>query len=69
MLSLKLPAELENRLNNLAAQTHRPKSFYVREAITEYLGEHEEAWLALKRLNDKNAKYYTSKEAEKLLDL
>lgn len=69
MLSLKLPEELEERLNNLAAKTHRPKSFYLREALKEYLDEHEEAWLALERLSDKNAKYYSSEEAKEALGL
>lgn len=47
MLSLKLPKDLENRLNNLAAVTHRPKSFYMREALQEYLEEHEDTFIAL----------------------
>ena len=41
MLSLKLPKDLENRLNRLATITHRPKSFYMREALEPYLNEHE----------------------------
>lgn len=41
MISLKLPKDLENRLNNLAAVTHRPKSYYMREALEQYLKEHE----------------------------
>ena len=35
MLSLKLPTELETKLNTLAAVTHRSKSFYVRKALEE----------------------------------
>jgi len=34
-----------------------------------YLDEFEDAYLALERLNEKNAKYYTTQEAEKLLGL
>jgi len=41
MLSLKLPTELETKLNTLAAVTHRSKSFYVRKALEEYLATHE----------------------------
>ena len=69
MLSVKLPEIIEKRLNRLAEKTHRPKSFYVREAIEEYLEEHEDAWLALERLSDKNAKYHTTEEMEKKLGL
>lgn len=69
MLSVKLPETIEKRLDLLAVKTHRPKSFYVREAIEEYLEEHEDAWLALERLSDRNAKYYTTEEMEKKLGL
>jgi RHH-type transcriptional regulator, rel operon repressor / antitoxin RelB len=69
MLTLKLPADLENRLNQLAEKTKRPKSFYMREALVEYLEEYEDAFLALDRLNQKNAKYLSTKELEKRLGL
>ena len=49
-LSVKLPHDLENRLDHLAAVTHRPKSFHIREAINEYLEEHEDTFIALSRL-------------------
>ena len=69
MLTLKLPAELESRLNRLAEKTRRPKSYYMREALIEYLEEYEDAYLSLERLNDKNAKYLNTKELEKRLGL
>lgn len=49
-VSVKLPHELESRLEYLAAVTHRPKSYYIREAINEYLEEHEDTFIALSRL-------------------
>jgi RHH-type transcriptional regulator, rel operon repressor / antitoxin RelB len=69
MLTLKLPADLEDRLNKLAGKTKRPKSFYMREALTEYLEEYEDAFLALDRLNKKNAKYLSTRELEDRLGL
>ena len=69
MLSLKLPKDLETRLNTLAAKTRRPKSFYMREALEQYLDEHEEGYLALERLNDRNAEYLSHDEARKYLEL
>jgi len=69
MLTLKLSAELEGRLNRLAEKTKRPKSYYMREALIEYLEEYEDAYLALERLNDKNAQYLSTKELEKRLGL
>ncbi len=67
MLTLKLPADLEDRLNQLAEKTKRPKSFYMREALIEYLEEYEDAFLALDRLNMKNAQYLSTKELGKRL--
>lgn len=69
MLTLKLPVDLESRLNRLSEKTRRPKSYYMREALSEYLEEYEDAYLALERLSDKNAKYLSSKELVKRLGL
>lgn len=69
MLTLKLPADLEGRLNQLSEKTKRPKSFYMREALIEYLEEYEDAFLAMDRLNKKNAKFLSTKELEKSLGL
>jgi len=41
-----LPKEIEERLERLAKQTGRTKTYYVREAITEHLQEMEEIYLA-----------------------
>lgn len=46
MTGLRLPEVIENRLNYLAHETKRSKSFYIREAIQEYLEEHEDYLLA-----------------------
>ena len=46
MFTIRLPAEMEQRLNVLAAATHRPKSFYVREALERSLEDIEDAYLA-----------------------
>ena len=37
MLALRLPTEIEERLDALAKATGRTKSFYAREAILEHL--------------------------------
>lgn len=46
MLALRLPPEIEERLDALAKATGRSKSFYVREAILEHLEDMEDAYLA-----------------------
>lgn len=58
MTGLRLPEGLEHRLNFLAHETKRSKSFYIREALEEYLEEHEDALLAAASYEDyvKNGK-------------
>ena len=46
MLTIRLPAEMEQRLTVLAKATQRPKSFYVREALERSLEDIEDAYLA-----------------------
>lgn len=46
MLSLRLPAVVEARLEDLARRTGRSKSYYAREAILEHLEELEDLYLA-----------------------
>ena len=50
--SIRLPHEIEERLEHLAIQTGRSKSFYVKEAILDHLDDIEDVYLAEKRLED-----------------
>lgn len=50
--SIRLPQEVENRLENLSVQTGRSKSFYVKEAILKHIDDLEDVYLAEKRLED-----------------
>jgi len=50
MLAIRLPAEIENRLDALAKATGRTKTFYAREAILEYLDDLEDLYLAEREL-------------------
>ncbi len=51
MLALRLPEDIETRLDKLAKATGRTKSFYAREAILEHLADLEDLYLAEKRLS------------------
>lgn len=53
--SIRLPHEIEDHLEVLSARTGRSKSFYVKEAILEHLGDIEDIYLAEKRLEDIHA--------------
>ena len=55
MLAGRLPPDIEQRLEALASATGRTKTFYVREAICEHLGELEDLYLAEQRLIDARA--------------
>ena len=52
MLALRLPPDIEKRLDDLARRTGRTKSFYAREAILEHLADLEDAYLAESRMRD-----------------
>ena len=50
MLAIRLPANIEKRLDRLAKRTGRTKTFYAREAILQHLEELEDIYLAEKRM-------------------
>ncbi|GAA6172659.1 DUF6290 family protein [Colwellia sp. KU-HH00111] len=50
MLSLRLPSDVESRLNQLAETTGRTKTFYAKEAILRYLDDMEDTYIAINRL-------------------
>ena len=52
MLSVRLEAEIEDRLGKLSARTGRTKSYYVREAIERFLEDMEDRYIAIERLEN-----------------
>lgn len=46
MLAIRLPEEIEERLEKLAKRTGRSKTFYVREAILAHLEDLEDLYMA-----------------------
>jgi RHH-type transcriptional regulator, rel operon repressor / antitoxin RelB len=52
MLAIRLPKDIEDRLDALAKQTGRTKSFYARQAILEKLEDLEDLAVAERRLKD-----------------
>jgi RHH-type rel operon transcriptional repressor/antitoxin RelB len=55
VLAIRLPEEIEKRLDALAKATGRTKTFYAREAILEHLEDLEDIYLAEQRLADIHA--------------
>lgn len=68
MLAVRLPAELEKRLDKLAKKTGRTKTFYVREAIADHIDEMEDVYLSLNRL-EKPGKIWSLEDMEKGRDM
>ncbi|RCL02117.1 MAG: antitoxin RelB [Candidatus Tokpelaia sp. JSC188] len=52
MLAVRLPSEIESRLEELARATGRTKTFYVREAILEHLDNLEDVYLAEREMEE-----------------
>ena len=52
MLALRLPKDLEDRLEAMAKKTGRTKSYYARLAIIEKLEDLEDIFLAEERLKN-----------------
>jgi RHH-type rel operon transcriptional repressor/antitoxin RelB len=69
MLSIRLSEGINRRLSVLSEKTKRTKTSFIREMLENSLEDYEEAYTALDRLNEKNAKYLTSEELEKELGL
>jgi RHH-type transcriptional regulator, rel operon repressor / antitoxin RelB len=63
MLALRLPNDIETRLDMLAKATGRTKTYYAREAILTHLEDLEDTYLALQRL-EKNNRQWTMEEVE-----
>ncbi len=55
ILNMRLAEEDAARLDNLAKKTNRPKSFYVRKLIHDYLDEIEDIYLSEKALEELRA--------------
>jgi RHH-type rel operon transcriptional repressor/antitoxin RelB len=50
MLAIRLPADIEKRLDRLAKRSGRTKTYYAREAILAHLDDLEDLQVAEERL-------------------
>jgi len=69
IVTVRLPGELEKRLEKIAKNTRRPKSFYIKEALERYLVDMEDFYIALDRLSKPGARYYSTEEVKRELEL
>lgn len=68
MVSIRLPEEMETKLEKLAAATERSKSFYIKEALRLYLEEVEDTFDVIDRLSRPGRKTYRSDEVQRMLE-
>jgi len=71
MLAIRLPKEIESRLESLAKSTGRTKTYYAREAIVEHLDDLEDIYLAeqtLERIRKGEEDVLTAEEFWRELD-
>jgi RHH-type transcriptional regulator, rel operon repressor / antitoxin RelB len=73
-LSIRLPDEINERLDFLASQTGRTKAFYIRQALAEMIDDFEDYYLAADILDrirkGKEPTYFANemKESLRLVD-
>lgn len=71
-ITVRLPDDLQHRLDHLALQTGRAKSYYVKAALESYMEDLEDILLAnavLERVRAGKEKVYSLEEVERELNL
>lgn len=71
-VSIRLPDEINERLDFLARQTGRTKAFYIREALAEMIDDLEDYYLAadiLERIRKGKESTHSATEVRKDLGL
>ena len=68
-VSVRLPKELTEQLDNIARDTERSRSFIIQKALESYIEKYADLQIALDRLHDKSDAEITGKELRKSLGL
>jgi RHH-type rel operon transcriptional repressor/antitoxin RelB len=66
-ISVRLPENLANHLDNISKETERSRSFIIQKALESYIEDYSELQIALDRLHDKGDEIVSSKEMRKSL--
>lgn len=69
MLSIRLDPKMEERIDNLSKATKRPKSFFVKEALANYLDDIEDYYDAMKRKNSSSRELISLNELKAALSV
>jgi RHH-type rel operon transcriptional repressor/antitoxin RelB len=67
VLTLRLDEQTDRKLQKLAKESERPKSFFIRKALDLYLQQYENFQLALARRADRDDEILTLAQVRKAL--
>ncbi|HLF13520.1 MAG TPA: DUF6290 family protein [Bacteroidota bacterium] len=68
-ISVRLPKDLAKRLDGIAKETERPRSFIIQKALESYIEDIADLQIALDRLHDTSDPLISAKEMRKSLGL
>ena len=69
VFSIRLPEKLAKELDQIAAETERPRSFHARKAVETYVREFADLQIALDRLRDQSDPVVSGRDVKKSLGL
>jgi len=68
-ISVRLPKILADRLDSIAKETERSRSYIIQKALESYIEDYADLQIALDRLHDKIDPIISGKELRKTLGL
>ena len=68
-ISIRIPDELASKLDSVARETDRPRSYIVQKALESYIEDFADLQIALDRLHDGTNETISGKELRKKLGL
>ena len=68
-VSVRLPEDLVKRIDEIARESERPRSFIIQKALESYLEDYADLQVALDRLRDKTDQLISGKDMKKALGL
>lgn len=68
-ISVRLPKELADRLDGIAKETERSRSYIIQKALESYIEDYADLQIALDRLHDRTDPLVSGKELRKSLGL
>ena len=68
-ISIRIPDELASKLDSVARETDRPRSYIVQKALESYIEDYADLQIALDRLHDGTDETISGKELRKKLGL